>query len=379
MMLQDVMDVVQGGEGNGNRMMVRLRFPSGLEIVGLPTKNFYGGDWDLGPTWNYLVLADRPFLVDTGRTGQGYRLLEKLKTFGVSGKDLAFVLLTHGHEDHDGGLSEIVQATGVRVKAHVLYDRLIRPYPGDAPPGVNRDFPASCWRCPMPASFSDSHCRTYHRERSRLEIETVGDGETSLMNDLVSYHLPGHSPDALAFLLGEEALLVGDTILPEISPHPTRVSDYGQVARVLGPQYPRGEAIYGLSAYLRSLKKLERMGSRMKRLIVLPGHRLFYNHQWNEVVLRKRVRELLVHHVERCGLILETLKQGPKTAGEVAAVCFEANLLKGTGMVMAQNEILSHCELLQSTGDVVSCNGARLEATGTSNFESAIEALESEW
>ena len=52
---------------------------------------------------------------------------------------------------------------------------------------------------------------------------------------------------------------------------------------------------------------------------------------------------------------------------------------EGTGIVMAENEILSHCELLQSCGDVVSVNGGRLEATGTANFVSFIEALEPEW
>ena len=95
--------------------------------------------------------------------------------------------------------------------------------------------------------------------------------------------------------------------------------------------------------------------------------------------LNKRVRELLAHHVARCANILESLKQGPKTARELAAVCFDAALLKGTGIVMAENEILSHCELLQTSGDVVSCNGGRFEATGTSTFESTIEALEPEW
>ena len=378
-MLHDVMEVVQQGEGNGNHMIVRLRLPSGLEILGLPTKNFYGGEWDLGPTWNYLVLADRPFLVDTGRTGQGNSLLEMLKTAGVSAKDLAFVLLTHGHEDHDGGLSEIVQRAGVRVKAHVLYDRLIRSYPDDAPLGVNRDFPASCWHCPMPASFTDKQCRTYHQERSRLEIETIGDGETSITPSVISYHLPGHSPDALAFLLGEEVLLVGDTLLPDISPHPTRLSTFDQVARVFGPEYPRGDSLYGLRAYIRSLKKLERIGTHRDQLVVLPAHRLFYNHHWNEMVLNKRVQDLLTHHAERCAAILESLNQGPKTVRELAAACFDTALLKGMGIVMAENEILSHLELLQTSGDVVSCNGGGFEATGTSSFESAIEALEPEW
>jgi glyoxylase-like metal-dependent hydrolase (beta-lactamase superfamily II) len=377
-MLHDMMEVVQKGEGNGNHGIVRLRLPSGLEILGLATNNFYGGEWDLGPTWNYLVLADRPFLVDTGRTGQASALLDKLKTAGVSGKDLAFVLLSHGHEDHDGGLSEIVQRTGVRVKAHALYDRLIRCYPDKAPLGVNRDFPASCWHCFMPASFSNEHCRAYHRERGRLEIETIGDGETLIMAGVTSHYLPGHSPDALAFLLGEEVLLVGDTLLPDISPHPTRQRYFDQVRHVFGPEYPDGDSIYGLRAYIRSIKKLERIGTGMERMIVLPAHRLFYNHRWNEMVLGNRVRELLAHHVARCAGILESLKQGPKTAGELAADCFDAPLLKGTGIVMAENEILSHCELLQTSGDLVSGNEGKFEATGTSTFEAAIEALEPE-
>jgi hypothetical protein len=46
---------------------------------------------------------------------------------------------THGHEDHDGGLAEIALAAGVRVKAHVLSDRLICCYPDDVRLGVNRD------------------------------------------------------------------------------------------------------------------------------------------------------------------------------------------------------------------------------------------------
>jgi glyoxylase-like metal-dependent hydrolase (beta-lactamase superfamily II) len=378
-MLGEMVEVVQEGQANGNHMIVRMRFPSGLEIVGLPTENFYGGDWDLGPTWNYLVLADHPFLVDTGRTGQGIRLLEKMEAAGVSAKDLDFVLLSHGHEDHDGGLPEIVERSGACVKAHVIYDRLIRIYPDQAPLGVNKDFPASCWRCLMPESFSRQHCPDYHRGRSRLRIKVIGDGESVLGNGMVAYHLPGHNPDALALRLGQELLLVGDTVLPDISPHPTREASYEPLAPILGPQYPRGESIFGLRAYIQSLKKLEEIGGQMPQLTVLPAHRLYYNHQWNDVALMERTRELLAHHVTRCAHILAILKQGPKTAKEVTMAHFKPSLLKGFGIMMAEHEILSHFELLLLSGDVVITPDGRFEATGTWSVESLIEDLKAEY
>ena len=62
-MEQHIEKIISQGDENGNEMVVKFQLPSGLEIIGLPTKNFYGGYWDLGPTWNYAVLADEPFLM----------------------------------------------------------------------------------------------------------------------------------------------------------------------------------------------------------------------------------------------------------------------------------------------------------------------------
>ncbi len=64
--------IINKGDENGNEMVVKFQLPSGLEIVGLPTKNFYGGHWDLGPTWNYAVMADQPFLKKLKAIGLQY-------------------------------------------------------------------------------------------------------------------------------------------------------------------------------------------------------------------------------------------------------------------------------------------------------------------
>jgi hypothetical protein len=86
-MLNEIVKVIQKGDANGNGMVLRMKLPSGIEIIGLPTENGYGGDWDLGPTWNYLVMIDKPFLVDTGRLGMGTKLLEMMKVIGMEGAE----------------------------------------------------------------------------------------------------------------------------------------------------------------------------------------------------------------------------------------------------------------------------------------------------
>lgn len=370
-MFLDWVEMIHPGTGNGNNNIFRLNLPSGRKIIGLATENNYGGEWDLGPTWNYIVGPENPFLVDTGKSGMGRRLLEMMAQIGIQGKDLDFVLISHGHEDHDGGLAELVAATGIPVKAHAIYEKLIRNYPEKAPFPFKKAFSASCWHCFMPESFTEVHCHEYHKERNALEIEKIDRFPFPLDKDILIHHLPGHTPDSLAVQIGEEALIVGDILLPEITPHPTQEKFFDLTETLLPPAYNQGQLIYGLRAYLESLKRLKEMATRFPRLIVLPGHRLYNNNHWNVIDLMTRVDEVIEHHVQRCGAIVTILQEGPKTAEEVAREHFDPQLLKGFGIKMAENEILSHAELLQFSNDIL-LEDETFVALGTSHFESLI-------
>jgi glyoxylase-like metal-dependent hydrolase (beta-lactamase superfamily II) len=371
-------EVIHKGDDSGNDMIVRFRLRSGLEIIGLPTKNFYGGHWDLGPTWNYVVLTDRPFLIDAGRFEQGKKLIGMMESVGITTEDLAFVLISHSHEDHDGGLAELVESTHLNVKAHAIYDHLIRKYPAQSPGGNKKDFPAKCWHCFMPESFYAQNCLRYHRVLQDLKVDKIGDGQTELGPNIRTYFLPGHSPDCLAVLLGEEAIIVGDIILPDISPWPTRESMFAEVAEVIKPDYTEPSGIFGLGRYIKSLKKLAEIGRRHSDLGVFPAHRLYYNGGWNEIYIAPRVNDLIQHHIQRCAAIIEILRPGPKTAAQISRAHFDQRLLEGFGHLMAINEVASHCEVLIASGDVVATNPDQYAATGSTQFEAYIKSLKSD-
>jgi glyoxylase-like metal-dependent hydrolase (beta-lactamase superfamily II) len=375
-MIEERVEVLRKGDELGNHMIIRLRLPSGREILGFGTETVVTGDWALGPTWCYYVSSEPSFLLDCGWQKWGGRnLLRMMEETGVSRKDIGAVMISHSHEDHDGGLTEFVEATGLKVMAHPVYERLIRRYPENVPAGARADFPASCWNCPMPPSFSEKYCLAYQKERSRLHIEGIGAFGKPLFDNITIHHVPGHCPDAIAVMVGKEAILVGDTILPEITPHPTREDYYRMTGNVLQSMYLRADQLYGLRIYLRSLKKLLKIAKRYPEIVVLPAHRLFYMNRWNGLSLGKRVEELLEHHLQRCADFLIILKERPKTAQEIAVEYFEPRLLKGFGINMAISEVLSHCELLSVSGDVI-MEGDKIAGTGTMEFASLMDNLE---
>jgi glyoxylase-like metal-dependent hydrolase (beta-lactamase superfamily II) len=298
---------------------------------------------------------------------------------GLSQHDLKGIALTHGHEDHDGGLMDLVRRTGLPAWVHPIYRRLCRSYPEHAPHPSKKNFSASCWHCFMPESFTRAHCADYHRNRIDLVCVQTESPPFPLDSDVMTHHLPGHCPDGLAFQIAREALIVGDNLLPEITPHPTQEAFFQWTEKIIPAEFDRPEKVYGLRAYLASLKKLRALGREHPGMIVLPAHRLFHDGIWRHFGLEQRSAEIIEHHVQRCGSIVALLKGGPRTVEELVLAHFEPRLLKGFGIKMAEGEVRSHLELLEFCGDVEWNGRGAVVPTGTTRFEGFIrEMMEAE-
>lgn len=374
-MLDDRMRILHPGDQYGNDTIAKISLSTGREILALATKNLYAGNWDFGPTWNYVVSADKPFLVDAGRRGMGSRLLEMMQFSGFRPADLDSVVLSHGHEDHDGGLFELIQSASLAIKAHETYQSLIRVSPAKAPAPEIANYPATCWNCPMPESFAQKHCVDYHKERERFRVTAIGPADHDLGPGISVLHVPGHSPDCLAFVIDDEVMLSGDTLLPEITPHPTQELYFERTQCMLPERYAEARQLYGLRAYISSLKQLRAVSRRLPDLAVLPGHRWFSKGTWNILDLGLRCDELIKHHIQRCSDILDLLDSQPRTPEEIANEHFEPHLLEGFGLHLAINEVLSHCELLEASGDITRID-KKIITTGKREFEALINEIQ---
>ena len=62
-----------------------------------------------GITAGYLILSDRPCLVEPGTSGSAPVVRQALRELGVGPDDLASVVVTHIHLDHAGGVGDVAR------------------------------------------------------------------------------------------------------------------------------------------------------------------------------------------------------------------------------------------------------------------------------
>ena len=379
------MDVVREGDKSGLGMVLRftLRGSREIGVISLPQQ----GHSRTGPTWAYLIDIQGWTLIDAVPRGALDALEEGLKTLGRKTTDLERVIITHGHQDHDGNAYDLVKASGAELWAHELYFHFL-PF-GHEHTGLDRESPLhqamheirkrdeAWYRSRSAAAGHDywrRHIQSYMAGRrnileEKLPIHAIHDGDE--MGDLRFLYAPGHAIDELCIYLNG-AVFTGDHILPQISPHPTFKQAYP--AAILGAipaEYQDMGEHYGLACYLKSLGKV--LGLDIYST-VFPAHRLFNHNRFNIRNLR-RAQDIVRHHVRRLDRLMEVIDEGANTPAKVTEKLFPPRKLTGGGFFAAVSEVVSHLELLADTGDIQVMDDGGVRSNGTANYHTEIKAM----
>ncbi|WP_158318605.1 MBL fold metallo-hydrolase [Aeropyrum camini] len=319
---------------------------------------------DLGSV-NVYAFTEGPttVLVDSGMfSGKSvYTLLKGLRRFGVDPRSLERVVVTHYHVDHLTGAAILCEALGAELMlARGDLELLLHV-------GVEQYFRGALELLALagtPRTVLEEIARSSPAVRvaeaygavAELSPKPLGEGDRIGMPGHGYYlvmETPGHTPGHIVLVShGRRKVLLGDTVLPGITPH---VSLHSLDSDPLGD-------------YLSSLSRIAR---EMDGYQGLPGH----GDPIKDVATR--TRELIAHHVDRLGEIVNILgKIGKATAFEVAQrVRWRGaenwGSLPPLGKYLALGETLSHLRRLEVLGVV-----ERLEAGGRLQWRLAVNSLD---
>lgn len=323
-----------------------FELPSGGSIFLLPLEAFPG-------FWAYVylvILDDYIVLIDTGSGfGKSHEhLLDGLgivrDSYGINVelKDIGYILLTHGHIDHFGGVSRLYEHISAKIGIHPLDKLNIE--------NIDERLSITAYRLRKffyQAGLDDNSVDTlmdiYKASKLGFEsvpVDLVYESPQQKLGPFEIMHFPGHCAGQVAIRL-ENFVFLGDLILSHISPHQS-------------PEQVVG--FTGLGHYLSSLDLLLTWLNGDE--IGLPGHQaVIYD-------IPARAKEIKHLHQLRLSQILEMVRGEPKNIAQIADELFGAT--EGYNRILAIEEAGAHVEYLLQQGELhvanwESLNGSRGE------------------
>ena len=339
-------EILKKGDDSGNGTLIKYTSSTGavIKAIGVPQS------WEstLGPTWCYVIEGDDLTLVDPGCYGSLTYLEQGLGALGRSLTDVARIVVSHGHMDHDGSCPPVIRKSGAELWAHEIYGFMLQADRGDVERGWRREVQGF-------KDFENSETMTRVMEHRELNRDLVLDHPVTdelQAGGLTFYYTPGHSPDELC-LLFDQVLFSGDHILPLITPHPSVAMSYTSFKKSLPSAYSSSNDIYGLRALLTSLK---RMALLEGDITVLPAHRAFHRGQFNPIGV-SRATEIMEHHRNRCYELTQVMGAGPKDLVTITREYFSDREVEAQNFFLAFTEVMAHIELMQEAGDISTNSG----------------------
>ncbi len=138
----------------------------------------------------YLLLDEKIILIDTGTGFRHDELIKEIEE-NISPDKIDYVILTHEHFDHCGGVKKIKEGTGAEIMMHEIAAAVVE----NGKPIYSSFFGAVQEKCRVDIKLSGG------------EIIDIGEGKLEII------HTPGHSPGSISIYESRsKTLFSGDTV-----------------------------------------------------------------------------------------------------------------------------------------------------------------------
>lgn len=207
--------------------------------------------------WVIVVDGREVTLVDTGWPGDRDRVLASLRQVGRSGTDIAAIVLTHGHRDHQGSADWLQKQYDLPVEVHELEKPNAQGTRVEEVPIPT--LLRMAWRPSILVSGLSMLALGALSITYVQDVTTCSDGVVDVPGRPVCVHTPGHTSGHAALHLPERGVLIaGDALMTQ---HPAAPGAPG--AQLL-PDFFNHDTE-------QAVKSLERLRA-LEADVVVPGH-----------------------------------------------------------------------------------------------------------